>query len=86
MNPYYNLPPGQRMTQHLVDQFNADERLWKKFEPRRRFRRKVLQRVLSRKQLKKLDLLTNGFGEVSDLAATAALERTAEDGERVANF
>ena len=57
MNPYYNLPPGQRLTQHLVDQFNADERLWKKFEPRRRFRRKVLQRVLSRKQLKKLDLL-----------------------------
>jgi hypothetical protein len=30
MNPYYNLPFEQRMTQRFVDQFNADERLWKK--------------------------------------------------------
>ena len=43
MNPYYNLPPEQRFTQRLADQFNADERLWKKLEPR--------------KMLKKLDLL-----------------------------
>jgi len=28
MNPYYNLPPEQRLTQRLVDQFNTDERLW----------------------------------------------------------
>jgi len=28
INPYYNLPPEQRATQRLVDQFNADERLW----------------------------------------------------------
>jgi hypothetical protein len=35
MNPGYNLPPGQRTTQRLVDQFNADERLWKKLGPRR---------------------------------------------------
>jgi hypothetical protein len=55
MNPYYNLPPEQRMTQRLVDQFNADERLWKKLEPRRRLRRKILRR-LPRKQLKELDL------------------------------
>jgi hypothetical protein len=27
MNPYCNLPPEQRMTQRLVDQFSADERL-----------------------------------------------------------
>ena len=33
MNPYYNLPPEQRATQQLVDQFNADERLWRKLEP-----------------------------------------------------
>ena len=56
MNPYYNLPPEQRMTQRLVDQFNADERLWKKLEPKRRARRKLRPRP-SRKALKNLDLL-----------------------------
>ncbi len=55
MNPDYNLPPEQRVTQRLVDQFNADERLWRKLEPRRRARRKLLSH-LSEKQLKKLDL------------------------------
>jgi hypothetical protein len=55
MNPYYNLPPEQRLTQCLVDQFNADERLWKQLEPRRRARRKLRPR-LSKKKLKKLDL------------------------------
>ena len=44
------------MTQRFVDQFNADERLWKKLEPKRRARRKVRPRR-SRKALKKLDLL-----------------------------
>jgi glutamyl/glutaminyl-tRNA synthetase len=29
VNPYYHLPPEQRATQRLVDQFNADERLAK---------------------------------------------------------
>jgi hypothetical protein len=56
VNPFYNLPPEQRATQRLVEQFNADERLWKKLEPRRRARRKLL-RFLSRKELKKRDLL-----------------------------
>jgi hypothetical protein len=56
MNAYYNLPPEQRATQRLVDQFNADERLWKKLEPKRRARRK-LRPQLSRKKLSKLDLL-----------------------------
>jgi transposase InsO family protein len=56
MNGYYNLPPEQRRMQRLVDQFNKDEQLWKKLEPHRRFRRKVLRRVLSTKMLKKLDL------------------------------
>ncbi len=55
MNPYYNLPPGQRATQRMVEQFNADERLWNKLEPRRRLRRKAKPR-LSMKKLKKLDL------------------------------
>jgi hypothetical protein len=57
LNPYYNLPPGQRPTQRLVDQFNADEALWRKLEPRRRARRKLLRRLVSRKTLKQLDLL-----------------------------
>ncbi len=56
MNPYYNLPPEQRMIQRVVDQFNADERLWKKLAPKRRARRKLRPR-LSRKKRKKLDLL-----------------------------
>ena len=43
------------MTQRLVDQFNADERLWKKLEPRRRLRRKLRPR-LSKEKLEKLDL------------------------------
>src|SRR5947208_405472 len=55
MNPYYNLPPEQRRTQRLVDQFNADEKLWKKLEPKRRARRKLRPRR-SRKELKKIDL------------------------------
>ena len=55
-NPYYNLPPEQRATQRLVDQFNADERLWRKLEPRRRARRKLLPR-LSKNKLKRLDVL-----------------------------
>jgi hypothetical protein len=42
MNPFYNLPPTQRETQRFVDEFNADERLWRKLEPRRRARRKIL--------------------------------------------
>ncbi len=56
MNPYYNLPPEQRRTQRLVDQYNADARVWKKLEPRRRARRKLLRKVLTRELLKKLDL------------------------------
>src|SRR5712675_1976429 len=56
LNPYHNLPVNQRFTQRLVDQFNADERLWKKLEPRRRARRKLLRWLLSRKELKKLDV------------------------------
>ena len=55
MNPYYNLPPEQRLTQCRVDQFNADERLWEKLDPRRRARRKLRPR-LSKKKLKKPDL------------------------------
>ncbi len=43
------------MTQRLVDQFNADERLWKKLEPRRRLRRKLRPRP-SKKKLEKLNL------------------------------
>ena len=49
MNPYSNLPPEQRPTQRLVDQFNADERLWKKLEPKRAARRKIRPRLPVRK-------------------------------------
>ena len=55
-SPYYNLPPEQIATQRLVDLFNADERLWTKLGPKRRARRKLRPR-LSRRKLKRLDLL-----------------------------
>jgi len=51
MNSYYNLPPDQRATQRMADQYNADARLWKKLEPRRRAGRKLLS-VLSEKKLR----------------------------------
>ncbi len=56
MNPNYNLPPEQRPTQRLVEQFNADERLWKKLEPKRKLRHKLL-RGLPKKKLNEMDLL-----------------------------
>jgi hypothetical protein len=56
MNSYPNLPPEQRPTQRQIDQFNADERLWKRLEPRRKLRRKT-RRHLSKKELKALDLI-----------------------------
>ena len=55
MNPYSNLPPEQRPAQRLVDQFNADEALWRKLEPRRRARRKLRPRR-SRTKRKEQDL------------------------------
>ncbi len=55
MKPYYNLPLEQRRLQQLVDQYNADARLWRRLEPKRRARRK-LQPRLSRKRLKELAL------------------------------
>jgi hypothetical protein len=33
LNPYYNLPPEQNRIQRLVEQYNADARLWKKLAP-----------------------------------------------------
>jgi hypothetical protein len=56
MNSYYNLPAEQIGVQRLVDQFNADERLWERLEPSRHARRK-LRPHLTKKQLRKLDLL-----------------------------
>ena len=56
MNRYDNFPPEQRRVQQLVAEFNADERLWRSLESRRRLRRKLLSR-LSAKDQKQLDLL-----------------------------
>lgn len=55
MNPYFNLPSEQRNIQRLVDQCNADERLWEQLEPRRRLRR-ALRKQLTEKQHHELDL------------------------------
>ena len=40
----------------MVDQYNAEARLWKKLAPKRRARRGLLRRFVSRKHLKQLDL------------------------------
>ncbi len=56
MNTYPNLPPEQHHAQRIVDQFNADARLWEKLETRRRRRRKRFPR-LPEEFHKKLDLL-----------------------------
>ena len=56
MNPYYNLPLRQRHVQRLAAEFNADERLWRSLEGKRRLRRKLL-RGLPAGQRKQLDLL-----------------------------
>ncbi|MBM4142646.1 MAG: hypothetical protein FJ225_03500 [Lentisphaerae bacterium] len=51
-----NIPKRQQITQRLADQFNADERLWEKLEPRRRLRRKLRPRLSPGKH-KNFDLL-----------------------------
>jgi hypothetical protein len=40
MKPYRNLPEEQRHVQRLVTRFNADERLWRRLEGKRRLRRR----------------------------------------------
>jgi hypothetical protein len=56
MNPYGNLPRPQRHVQRLVAEFNADERLWRYLEGKRRLRRRLYPRM-SAKLRKQLDLL-----------------------------
>lgn len=56
MTPVYHLPPEQRRAQELVAQFNADERLWRRLEGKRRLRRRLYPRM-SAKLRKQLDLL-----------------------------
>jgi hypothetical protein len=41
MSLYSNLPPDQRRVQRLVDQFNAEEELWRAFAVKRCLRRRV---------------------------------------------
>lgn len=56
MTPYFHLPPEQRRVQRLVDQFNADERLWRSLEAKRRLRRKARPRIPARLR-RQLDIL-----------------------------
>jgi hypothetical protein len=56
MTSYYHLPPEQRLVQRLVDQFNADERLWRSLDANRRLRRKARPRMPA-KLRHQLDLL-----------------------------
>ncbi len=50
-----NLPPEQRFTQRLADDFNADERLWERLLSLRRLRR-LLCPGISRRKRKAQDL------------------------------
>ncbi len=73
MTPYYHLLPEQRRVQQLVAQFNADERLWRSLEAKRRRRRKAYPH-LSAKLRRQLDLLEfansrppqDSVGEISE--------------------
>ena len=56
MKAYHNLPVTQRDVQRLVDEFNADERLWCSLRYARKRRRKILQQ-LAWKDRRVLDLL-----------------------------
>ena len=56
MKAYHNLPVTQRDIQRLVDEFNADERLWCSLRYARKWRRKILRR-LAWKDRRVLDLL-----------------------------
>jgi hypothetical protein len=56
MKRYDNLPPEQRPAQRLADQFNADERLWRRLASKRKRRRKNLPFV-SAELHRQLDLL-----------------------------
>jgi len=56
LKSYNTLPPQQRLTQRLADQFNADERLWRSLEGKRK-RRRELGPCLSKKRHKQLDQL-----------------------------
>ncbi|MBI3811828.1 MAG: hypothetical protein HY283_06450 [Nitrospirae bacterium] len=56
MKRYDNLLPQQRLTQRLADRFNADERLWRILEGKRKQRRELGPR-LPEKRHKQLDLL-----------------------------
>jgi hypothetical protein len=55
MNPLHNLPANQRDLQRRVDQWNADEALWRNLEPKRRLRH-TMRQGLTRGQLRELDL------------------------------
>lgn len=50
-----NLPASQQFTQRMVDEFNAEERLWKSLALQRKLR-KLLHPKMSRRKRKQLDL------------------------------
>ncbi len=50
-----NLPAGQQFIQRMVDEFNAEERLWKSLALRRKLR-KILHPKISRRKRQQLDL------------------------------
>ncbi len=56
MKSYNNLPSEQHPVQRLVDQFNADERVWRSLEGKRKRRRKLGPRM-PKKRHKQLDQL-----------------------------
>ena len=56
MKFYNNVPSQQRLTQRLVDEFNADEQMWQSLEWER-VQHRWLQPHLSAKRHRLLDLL-----------------------------
>lgn len=53
---YPNLPPDQQFLQRVLDEFNAEEALWRSLEPNRKYRRRK-QRRLSVRTHEALDMI-----------------------------
>jgi hypothetical protein len=76
MTHYKNVPPEQREVQRLIDQWNADEALWRRLARRRRARRHVLSE-LSEAELRELDLREHAAQRPPDSCIGRPLSRGA---------
>jgi hypothetical protein len=74
MTHYRNVPPEQREVQWLVDQWNADEALWRRLTRRRSARSHVFS-GLSEAELRELDLREHAAQRPPDSCISRSLSR-----------